>query len=562
MVASMRRILAPLLLAAVAAAGSHAATTLRGLSYAGGADAERSLDLYLPDPADEAPPLVAFVYSGFWSRADRGRVVESGVARALQSEGVAVAVIRHRLAPRHRHPAFVEDAARAVAWLVENADAHGYDADRLFLAGHSSGAQIAALLALDPRHLEAAGVAPQAIAGVIAVSGVYELEPGELPEALEELAGLAFADARARREASPVRHARAEAAPFLVLAARNDVPGLAAAGARFSLALREAGHPSAETFVANGRDHLSILDLSDLRNPARQHVLAFLGLSQLPGEMAELYEGRRHWRAPAVSTEPFWESGASVRSHPVDERFLIEVNRTFASRGGPPRLRPARFHAVDLFGYLDALGTGATGSGRYLVLENARGERSVWDLEAIRAYRPVVVVGLDEEKNLFRLVDVYHTEREYTWRGQPERKLLARPLGAFLYFLDEPPEPVGPAVFGRFGLVPDGFRLEARDPLARLRDLPEPLFELLTRDKACVSCHSFHGVGARAGHIRLRDGERVGGFALPLEEYPAEVWRRYVFEQGDVAREIGATPVDLDETVKSPLYEAVIRARE
>ena len=64
--------------------------------------------------------------------------------------------------------------------------------------------------------------------------------------------------------------------------------------------------------------------------------------------------------------------------------------------------------------------------------------------EAIRKnllsdYR-IVVVGIDEERNLFRLSELYHTLRRTTWnQSEPERWLLARPLGAFLFFLKVPP---------------------------------------------------------------------------------------------------------------------------
>ena len=57
-----------------------------------------------------------------------------------------------------------------------------------------------------------------------------------------------------------------------------------------------------------------------------------------------------------------------------------------------------------------------------------------------------------------------------------------------------------------------------------------------------------------------RDGERVGGFALSLEEYPPAVWRRYCFEQVDLAAEIGATPVALGPDAQR-LFDLVERER-
>ena len=77
-----------------------------------------------------------------------------------------------------RKPA--EDVAAALRFLVEAAARYGYDPKRIFLAGHSSGAHLAALLALDPRYLEAVGLARSIIVGVVGISGPYDLEP-EVP---------------------------------------------------------------------------------------------------------------------------------------------------------------------------------------------------------------------------------------------------------------------------------------------------------------------------------------------------------------------------------------------
>jgi hypothetical protein len=54
----------------------------------------------------------------------------------------------------------------------------------------------------------------------------------------------------------------------------------------------------------------------------------------------------------------------------------------------------------------------------------------------------------------------------------------------------------------------------------------------------------------------------VGGFGLALEDYPAETWRRYVFEQKRVAAEIGATPVPLEGVTAQRLFDLVVRERE
>jgi acetyl esterase/lipase len=64
------------------------------------------------------------------------------------------------------------DAAAAIARLVADAGALGIDARRIVLTGHSSGAQLAALVGTDPRYLAGAGLRMDALAGVIVNDGV------------------------------------------------------------------------------------------------------------------------------------------------------------------------------------------------------------------------------------------------------------------------------------------------------------------------------------------------------------------------------------------------------
>jgi hypothetical protein len=157
------------------------------------------------------------------------------------------------------------------------------------------------------------------------------------------------------------------------------------------------------------------------------------------------------------------------------------------------------------------------------------------------------VVGVDDEKDLFRILDVYYTLREYSWTDEaPRQRIMARPLGGFIHFRQPPPPELAGQAVGRFTLTPESFRLAETDPLEPLRDLPDPLRSVLVRDESCLSCHSFRDVGGKAGHLRARDGILVGGFGLPLESYTSEVWHRYIDEPAALVREIGAPHVSLE----------------
>jgi hypothetical protein len=351
----------------------------------------------------------------------------------------------------------------------------------------------------------------------------------------------------------------------VVLAAQDEVPGFRKAASTFSESLRTTGHPRAETFIVVGRDHRSILDMRSDRNAAREHLMGFIGVGERAGIFRDTLAARRYWRNPDLSTEPFWGIDGVVEDRAGEAPMTVWLRRFFTAGGRRAiALTEPRYDAIDLFTLLRALGSERVGRGRWLVLTNARHERAVLELEALRAYEPKVVIGLDGERNLFRVTDLYHTKRRYSWReSDPESWVMARPVGAFLHFNAAPPEEVVPGIFGYFALTLDSFRLTDQDPLAPLRTgLSQEDWDFLTREKACVSCHQFRGVGGRAGHIRARDGELVEGFALPLEEYPPEVWRRYCFEQTDVAAEVGANEVNLSPEWQQRLFDLVVRERD
>lgn len=133
------------------------------------------LDVYVAQGRHEAPvPVVVFFYGGSWQRGTRGQY--RFVGRRLAENGILAIVADYRTWPRAGFPDFMHDAARAVSWAHAHAGEHGGDPKQLFIAGHSAGAQIAALLGTDARYLSSAGMQERDVAGVIGLSGPYDFD--------------------------------------------------------------------------------------------------------------------------------------------------------------------------------------------------------------------------------------------------------------------------------------------------------------------------------------------------------------------------------------------------
>jgi len=138
-----------------------------------GPDPLQRLDIYAPDGANRAP-FILFVHGGGWAVGDKAQY--AAVGGSLARAGFVVAIVNYRLSPPARHPAHAEDVARAVAWCYRQARYYGADAERFYVIGHSSGAHLAALVALDPSYLAAEGLRSSVIRRLVGIAGVgYDL---------------------------------------------------------------------------------------------------------------------------------------------------------------------------------------------------------------------------------------------------------------------------------------------------------------------------------------------------------------------------------------------------
>lgn len=313
-----------------------------------------------------------------------------------------------------------------------------------------------------------------------------------------------------------------------------------------------------------GLDHFSVL--ASMRagdSVARDFVLAFVGTSALQPFRAEYLRARSRWQEPPLTTEPFWAQPGLVRAYPVDGRFMAGFGLIYdeGSRYELASYPFREFHAIELSRFLASQPRARIGNGDHLVVTNVRGEKMYWRLSEIEPFQPVIVIGLDDERNLFRLSALYHNRRAYSWTDE-KTELSVRSVGAFVYFLKPPPPRLRSSTTAIFSFTVDSFKLAGRDPLAAIADLPQDVHEVMVFRNACISCHGFRGIDVRAGHTRARDGKLQGGFALPLESYPPEVWRQFMFENHKSAAAIGVRPNPVTGPAAGTLFELVVKERE
>lgn len=240
-------------------------------AYVDEGDAKHFVDVYAPARAGASSdgagaPVFVFFHGGVWQGGDRSRYAHLG--EALAARGVVTVVAGYRLTPRVVHPAHVEDAAAAVAWTLANAARFGGDPARVVVGGHSAGGHLATLLLFDATWLARHDVVPTRLAGVLPLSGVFDLQApldDTATGGVERFVHPPFSDdPDALRAASPIAHVARTTVPVHVVVAGDDYAAMRAQSERFVAALRAAGNAPTYEVVA-GFDHFALVAEPDER---------------------------------------------------------------------------------------------------------------------------------------------------------------------------------------------------------------------------------------------------------------------------------------------------------
>ena len=219
------------------------------LDVAYGESEGENLDVFLP-PAPHAPVLI-FIHGGYWQWRDKADF--SFIAEPMVAAGFAVVMVNYDLAPKADMDEIVRQNQAAVAWTCRNVNDIQGDPGRIVVSGHSAGGHLTAvMLSTD---WAAQGLAPGAILGGCALSGLFELEPIRLCY-LNEALGL---DEEAAERNSPLLHLPEAAPPLSVVVGGAETEEFLRHSAEFAAAWQAKGLPG-EHVVIPALNHFSILD--------------------------------------------------------------------------------------------------------------------------------------------------------------------------------------------------------------------------------------------------------------------------------------------------------------
>ena len=242
---------------------------LDDVSY--GEHERHKLDLCLP--AEGGKPIVIFVPGGGMTAGDKS--FYSHIPAFFARKGYVGVAINYRLAPEFLFPSGAQDVAQAVDWLVENADVHGGNVEKIFIVGQSAGAVHSASTIFDRRFR---AKHHDSIRAAVLMSGVYEITPDHEGGNINLYFGN---DAAELADRSSVNHVHESSVPVILTVAELEPTffGLSAAALMKVLTQRDKHAP--QLVWLKGHNHLSpVLNLGGpgdaLGNAIEEALRAYL----------------------------------------------------------------------------------------------------------------------------------------------------------------------------------------------------------------------------------------------------------------------------------------------
>jgi len=188
------------------------------------------------------------------------------VPKQLQSKGIAVVAVNYRLNPQVKSPAYIEDAAAAVAWTFKNIEKYGGTQKKIFVSGHSAGGYLTSMIGLDKKYLAEFEVDADSIAGLIPYSG-------------HTITHFTVRDERGIDgkqpvvdEMAPLFHVRNDCPPVLFITGDRELEllGRYEENAYMWRMMQVVKHPDAELFELDGFNH------GQMAEPAHPLLLRFV----------------------------------------------------------------------------------------------------------------------------------------------------------------------------------------------------------------------------------------------------------------------------------------------
>lgn len=202
------------------------------------------LDIYYPENADSFTTVVWFHGGGLTAG-------QKSIPERLKNRKLAVVAVNYRLSPKVKSPAFIDDAAAAVAWVFKNISKYGGDPKKIVVSGHSAGGYLTCMIGLDKHYLAAYGIDANLIHKLVPFSGqmithfIIRKERG-IPDTKPLV-----------DEFAPLFHVRADAPPMYLITGDRELEMLGRYEENTYMwrMMNLSGHKQTSLYELDGFDH-------------------------------------------------------------------------------------------------------------------------------------------------------------------------------------------------------------------------------------------------------------------------------------------------------------------
>ena len=185
---------------------SQRLTVIKDIPY--GKLSREKLDIY-PSLQRHSRTLL-FIHGGYWQMLDKSMF--HFIADGFHAHGVTTVLLTYPLAPEVTMDQMVLSCRKAITWLYSNLSAFNGDAHQMYVAGHSAGGHLAAMLmATDWPHFHR-GLPGNLLKGICAISGLFNLVPIQL----SYINNVLKMDMETAERNSPVRLEPSNACPLII----------------------------------------------------------------------------------------------------------------------------------------------------------------------------------------------------------------------------------------------------------------------------------------------------------------------------------------------------------
>jgi len=239
------------------------------------------LDVYSPKKVESARPVFVFIHGGRWNSGKKSQYKFLG--RRLASKGIVAVIPDYRLSPHAEYRGATTDVAMALKWTKDHIGDYGGDDNRLFIAGHSAGGHLAALVSVDNYYFDSLNVA-NPVSGTILIDAfgldMFSFLSNESLKKNKTYYAMFGRDPEGWKEGSPIFHLNENMKPFLMFVGTKTYPVIYEANKEFFEALKKY-QPESQPIIEMKKKHIPMmLQFYNSKNRGYKEILGFLARSE------------------------------------------------------------------------------------------------------------------------------------------------------------------------------------------------------------------------------------------------------------------------------------------